>query len=513
MSNPPSFDSLPLDQRMPRLLRAARQLGGFTSAARLAATINEPGFGERAIAGMEAGAGSGDRLPGPKELRVIARACGIDELHFYRAHEVDDTTSVRLRNAREICGLTRERLAMHLLDAEAMERGRLDSLSIDHWVAAIAEWEEDPGAVPSDDEYRLLATALRVPVRLLRPQLGEASAIGDEVERLRAELTTRERDFQQERERLLAQQKHDRQIAQQSMDIAQRALREREREAAEIAVESAEGTLDELLRSAEEQGSDDRLDYLITRARADVANAIHALVELTTGRLDPLAHHIMEADRDFVAWSEHEREATARLNELLAGGDAKPEEVERARQDLRTATLLASSARRRLDDLHGGGQRDELARAERSLQEAHVKLARARIDGEPTTPRMDALHAAERAIVEPLAASPQAVARMRARLARLRELNSANLASREPFVARIRSYQAPMRLERDRVEEASLARVLSAIDEGIMPPDPRRELEEEMEARASSATPPESEQPAGRTESSRGGRGRRRRAG
>lgn len=219
-------------ERLSRLLKAARAIGGFSSTADLAAALDRRGLGVSTLRAME----RGRRWPTGPELRAIARACGVgsDETFFVMSFSGPDSTPQRIRRVRELRGLTPSNLAAL---AEVEEPAVREPAPDRVFTAELIEQWEDPHSNPDppwpmeDADIEILSRALDVPIAVLADE-EEYPVMATGQEMLIQELRERVEALSDERDRLVEQGAHDRAMVAQSMEIAASATRALEQRSA-----------------------------------------------------------------------------------------------------------------------------------------------------------------------------------------------------------------------------------------------------------------------------------------
>lgn len=157
-------------------LKAARALGGFSTAADLARAVETPGLAEKTLRRFEQGKGD----PSTDQLSAIAAACGLRKDFFEMQVEREATpgpsVSARVKAARALAEMTVEELAtaigsrgLGVGPLKAIEQGRRDAAP--HELVAIAR-------------------ACRVPTTFFDGAFFRAEAENPDVRRLEEKLNT-----------------------------------------------------------------------------------------------------------------------------------------------------------------------------------------------------------------------------------------------------------------------------------------------------------------------------------
>lgn len=311
-------------ERLQRLLRAARDLGGFKSVKDLSAAIDEAGFSERQLRAWE----QGERRPDAVEVRVIARACGIDEAFFYRRFGGPDEMRHRIRYAREARGLSQSDLAGMLAVGEEAEGLDLDPGPGD-WLETVEAWEDDSDLAPRSEELRLLATVLGVPERVLRP----ASVEGQLDRIIRTQIGAELQEALDDVERLRVDRDRFRRMAEQAMQAAASASAAAEAATAAFRSPQFARLRDTVASMTGEDRARTVRDYAEAVIREARAGGDHARAR----RVDALCQ---EAE----AAIEARDDAAARAATLERTGRASPAQIRKARLELGALAGRAETA-------------------------------------------------------------------------------------------------------------------------------------------------------------------------
>lgn len=336
---PIDHDDLPPEERLPRLLKAARALAGF-SVDELAAAIDRRGLGVGPLKAME----QGRRWPQEGELRIIARACSIPEDFFYRRFLGEDTLGYRLRRLRQSRGAklheVEEYLREHIQTRAAHEGIEPEELALD----TVEAWESDT-QLPSEFMRVTLCDLFDVSLRELVPPHGpdalEARYLREQVAYLQDLYHRAVLDQQQLRTQLDTVIG----IARDSSDQTRRMERRESLAAAEARVHHARAEVAVLLsRRAEaelawsrENPSPDTADDALSADAFAVRDALRRRTAELTEALERANARLAVAERDYVAQLGETEEAisppgTDDRDQLAAQLERRATEARRSQQ-------------------------------------------------------------------------------------------------------------------------------------------------------------------------------------